>query len=68
VQVAITAFQAVSPTHIHIARTDSGGAATGRLLREGAASFELTADKTPSTRNRRIIIRERFGIQAGDVR
>ncbi len=46
--VAITAFEAVSPTHIHIARTEFEGAAQGRLLREGAASFELNAEKPPS--------------------
>lgn len=48
VRVVITAFEAVSPTHIHIARTDFEGAATGRLLREGAASFELNGEKPPS--------------------
>ncbi|GJL92147.1 HupE/UreJ family protein [Hyphococcus sp.] len=46
--VAITAFEAVSPTHIHIARTEFEGEAKGRLLREGAASFELNAEKPPA--------------------
>ena len=46
--VAITAFQAVSPTHIHIARTEFEGVSKGQLLREGAASFELTAESPPS--------------------
>jgi len=48
VTVVITSFEAVSPTHIHIARTEFGGVSNGRLLREGSASFKLSDVKPPS--------------------
>jgi len=39
--VKITAFNAVSPTHIHIARLEDNGQSTDVVLRQGEASFEL---------------------------
>jgi len=47
-QVTITSFSAVSPTHIHIARTKFEGTSKGQLLREGDAGFELNGEKPPS--------------------
>ncbi len=45
VRASVTAFQAVSPTHIHIARVDNGGVVSEYVVREGRASFALHADR-----------------------
>jgi hypothetical protein len=41
----VTAFQAVSPTHIHIARVDNSGVISEYVVREGRSSFALQADR-----------------------
>ncbi len=47
-RASVTAFQAVSPTHIHIARVDNNGIVSEYVVREGRASFALQADR-PAT-------------------
>lgn len=42
---SVTAFQAVSPTHFHIARVDNGGVVSEYVVREGRSSFALQADR-----------------------
>lgn len=44
-RASVTAFQAVSPTHIHIARVDNSGVVSEYVVREGRSSFALHADR-----------------------
>ena len=44
-RASVTAFQAVSPTHIHIARVDNSGVVSEYVVREGRSSFALQADR-----------------------
>ncbi len=44
-RASVTAFQAVSPTHIHIARVDNSGVVSEHVVREGRSSFALQADR-----------------------
>lgn len=45
VRASVLAFQAVSPTHIHIARIDDSGVVSEYVVREGRSSFSLQADR-----------------------
>lgn len=44
-QATVTSFQAVSPTHIHIARTEFNGVQSEHVIREGRSSFNLQSAK-----------------------
>ena len=44
-QAIVTSFQAISPTHIHIARTEFNGVQSEHVIREGRSSFNLQSDK-----------------------
>ena len=45
VMAIVTSFQAVSPTHIHIARIEHSGIIAEQVIREGRASFNLLIEK-----------------------
>ena len=47
-RASVTAFQAVSPTHIHISRVDNDGIVSEYVVREGRSSFALKADRPAS--------------------